>query len=121
VERAFLDILQTGELPVERWLDKKVRTLPFVSTTRLCELVNARLRKDRGRDVTPNEVADLLKALGFEYRQYPVRGFALPTLADARAAWDRVKIPAPWDSSDRWTDLPPPKKPDADGDDGSPF
>lgn len=121
VERAFLDILQTGELPVERWLDKKARTLPFVSTTRLCELVNARLRKDRGRDVTPNEVADLLKALGFEYRQYPVRGFALPTLADARAAWDRVKIPAPWDGSDRWTDLPPPKKPDADGDDGSPF
>lgn len=121
VDRAFLDILQTGELPVERWLDKKVRTLPYVSTSRLGELVNARSRKDRGRDVTPNEVADLLKALGFEQRQYPCRGFALPPLPEARAAWDRVKIPAPWDSSDRWTDLPPDRKPDADRDDGSPF
>ena len=96
-DAVFLDLLREGVIPSDRWpgVDQ-----PFVATTALRALAAERNRRS---DVSLNQVSDLLKRLGFEkVRRSRPSGFVLPTLPEARAAWDRVCTPVAWDDTDCW-------------------
>ena len=93
----FLDLLREGTIPAHSWpgVDQ-----PRVSTAALRELAAERNRRT---DITFNQVSDLLGRLGFRKdRRSRPSGFVLPTLPEARAAWDRVRSPVAWDDADRW-------------------
>jgi len=99
-DAVFLDLLREGVVPAVRWpgVDQ-----PFVSTKELRDLAAER---DRRADISYNAVSDLLKGLGFEkVRRSRPSGFVLPTLPEARAAWDRARSPVAWDDADCWADL----------------
>lgn len=99
-DAVFLDLLREGVVPAVRWpgVDQ-----PFVSTKELRDLAAER---DRRADVSYNAVSDLLKGLGFEkVRRSRPSGFVLPTLPEARAAWDHARSPVAWDDTDCWADL----------------
>jgi hypothetical protein len=101
IERVFLDLLRAGELPVQRW---RGQGKPFVATERLREYAQYRLKED----VSSVSVADLLKALGFDYNDKSrPRGFDFPALVDARAAWnEKTGMKVKWDSASEWADMP---------------
>ncbi|WP_156441665.1 primase-helicase family protein [Sphingomonas sp. CCH16-B10] len=93
----FLDLLREGTIPAHSWpgVDQ-----PRVSTAALRELAAERNRRT---DISLNQVSDLLGRLGFRKdRRSRPSGFVLPTLPEARAAWDRVRSPVAWDDADRW-------------------
>lgn len=96
----FLDLLRTGEIPARRWVS---HAKPFVATSDLREYAQQRLRRE---DVSFNKVNELMRDLGFEYhdRSRP-RGFVLPPLPEARAAWDRARMPMQWDSLIEWAEV----------------
>lgn len=97
-EGIFLDLLGAGQIPTRREVGPGQ---PFVATIDLCNYARARLR----RDVTYNAVSKLLRELGSERPNGRPRGFAFPTLPEARKAWDRVKAPVPWDDTSEWADI----------------
>src|SRR5690606_33071733 len=83
-EAVFLDLIQEGEVPVHRWIGDG---RPFVTTIELQMLARNQLRRE---DVSRQSVTRLLHRLGFEkIDNARPRGFVLPPLAEARAAWDR--------------------------------
>lgn len=99
-DAAFFDMLCTGLVPMV--LDyhggKPLnRFAPGcrVSTKALADAV-ARER------VSPNKVAELLRSLGFTPNEGNPRGYVLPALQDARAAWDKRKFPASWPDCPGW-------------------
>ncbi|MBB3332737.1 hypothetical protein BDK63_003640 [Halomonas campaniensis] len=100
VDAVFLDLLRAGEIPARRWVNC---SMPFIATSDLRDYAQQRLRRD---DVTLNAANKLLRDLGFEYqdRSRP-RGFVLPPLPEARAAWDRVRMPMQWDDLTDWVEL----------------
>lgn len=96
----FLDLLRVGEIPALRFVgDGK----PFVATSTLAEFARRHLRRD---DVTFNQVSELLRTLGFEKARERPRGFILPPLCDARAAWDKKMLPVRWDETRDWAPIP---------------
>jgi hypothetical protein len=99
----FLDMLRVGEVPSNR---ERAAGRPFVATSEMRE--HAARRSRRG-DITYNQVSELFKQLGFEKddRGRP-RGFVLPTLPEARAAWDRKMTPVRWDETTEWSTIEPP-------------
>lgn len=97
----FLDLLRTGEIPITDL------SMPLVATSRMQEY--ASLRSPRGC-ITLNEVADLFKKLGFKQSTSSrPRGFILPSLADARAQWDRTMSPVAWDDTGDWSPIQTPE------------
>jgi hypothetical protein len=41
--------------------------------------------------------------MGFEkYRKDGIRGWIIPSLAEARARWDEVRWPGEWDDNNSW-------------------
>lgn len=100
IDAVFLDLLRTGEIPARRWVGFNQ---PFLATADLRDYAQTRLRRD---DVTLNAVNKLMRDLGFEYhdRSRP-RGFVIPSLPDARAAWDRARMPMRWDDLTDWAEL----------------
>lgn len=100
IDAVFLDLLRTGEIPARRWVGFNQ---PFLATADLRDYAQTRLRRD---DVTLNAVNKLMRDLGFEYhdRSRP-RGFVIPPLQDARAAWDRERMPMRWDDLTDWAEL----------------
>lgn len=100
IDALFLDLLRTGEIPARRWVGLNQ---PFLATADLRDYAQTRLRRD---DVTLNAVNKLMRDLGFEYhdRSRP-RGFVIPSLPDAREAWDRARMPMRWDDLTDWAEL----------------
>lgn len=98
-EALFLDLLRAGQLPTRRDVGPGQ---PFVATSDLRDYAQERLR----RDVSFNAVSKLLSDLGFEQPPHErPRGFALPTLPQARQAWDKAKSAVPWDSTEEWASI----------------
>lgn len=107
IDAVFLDLLRAGDIPARRWVGYD---RPFVSTSDLQEYAQTRLRRD---DITLNAVNKLMRDMGFEYHDKSrPRGFILPRLSQARAAWDQARMPMKWDELTDWADL---------GRDNSPF
>lgn len=96
-DAVFLDLLRVGHLPAEhRHPDGSV----FVATTALRDYAAAQSRRE---DVSLNDVSKLLKGLRFEKRdQGRPRGFVLPPLPKARAAWDAARSAMAWDETAEW-------------------
>jgi Family of unknown function (DUF5906) len=106
LEKFFLDLLFQGVMPVERWVTDKE---PFVATSTLTEIARRQLRRD---EITWNAVNSLMKKLDFKKIDNPrPRGFALPELRLARAAWNRVFTNVDWDDVGEWAALDPSKLP----------
>jgi hypothetical protein len=100
LEKLFLDLLHQGVVPVKRWISDKE---PFVATATLTEIARRQLPRD---EITWNAVNGLLKKLGFKKLDNPrPRGFALPELKLARAAWNRVFTNVEWDDTGEWAAL----------------
>lgn len=100
VDAVFLDLLRAGEIPARWWKDY---SRPFLATADLREYAQERLRRD---DVTLNAVNKLLRDLGYQYHDKSrPRGFILPPLPEARAAWDRARMPMRWDDLSDWAEL----------------
>ncbi|WP_296029660.1 DUF5906 domain-containing protein [uncultured Alcanivorax sp.] len=100
VDAVFLDLLRAGEIPARRWVNC---SMPFIATSDIRDYAQQRLRRD---DVTLNAVNKLLRDLGFEYQdRCRPRGFVLPPLTEARAAWDRARMPMQWDDLTDWVEL----------------
>lgn len=97
-EKMFFDLLQEGEIPA---FEQRGPGRPFVATAHLQEYTSNRLRR---ADITLNQVSTLLCKLGAEKdnRGRP-RGYVLPILSDARAAWDRVMFAVRWDDTGDWS------------------
>lgn len=100
IDAVFLDLLRAGEIPARWWKDYN---RPFLATADLREYAQTRLRRD---DVTLNAVNKLLRDLGYQYHDKSrPRGFILPPLSEARAAWDRARMPMRWDDLSDWAEL----------------
>jgi hypothetical protein len=107
LERLFLDMLLQGALPADRWISQ---TEPFVATSTLTEFARRRLPRD---EITWNAVNGFLKRLGFKkVDNSRPRGFALPDLNSARAAWSRIYTNVDWEDSGEWSSLEYPRFPD---------
>jgi hypothetical protein len=66
----------------------------------LRDYANQRLRRE---DISTQAVTKLLHALGFEkLDDERPRGFLLPPLPEARAAWDRRRFKVAWDGIAEW-------------------
>lgn len=97
LERFVADFLLSGEVAVGNHRGERL----FVPTLALCEFVG---RQSRGEVPTSREVQLLFGPLGFEKDDSArPRGWVLPTLPEARAAWDRVKMPLAWPEVDGWS------------------
>lgn len=97
LERIVADFLLTGEAPCGTHRGEGV----FVPTLALCECVG---RRTKGEEPTSREVQLLMAALGFEKDDTArPRGWVLPPLLEARAAWDRARMPLAWPEVDGWS------------------
>ncbi|MCZ7634090.1 MAG: DUF5906 domain-containing protein [Phycisphaerales bacterium] len=97
LERVLADCLIMGEVPCGVLRGSGV----FVPTLQLCEYAG---RKTREAEPSAREAQLLFGALGFTKDDTArPRGWVLPTLPEARAAWDRVKMPLPWPKVDGWS------------------
>jgi hypothetical protein len=97
IEAVFLDLLQAGEIPGELRGQGRV----FVATVDLQQYMSNRLR---GENITLNRVSNLLATLGSEKdRSRRPSGYVLPTLPEARAAWNQTMFRFPWDDSGEWS------------------
>lgn len=97
LERIVADFLFTGEAACASHRGERL----FLPTLILCEFVGHRTK---GEPPTSREVQLLFAALGFEKDDTArPRGWVLPTLPEARAAWDRVKMPLAWPEVDGWS------------------
>ena len=102
IDAVFLDLLRTGEIPAKS-IDEFDN--PFVATSDFRDYAQRHLRRE---DVTLNAVNKLMRELGFEYRDTGrPRGFILPSLSKARAAWDKLRMPARWDNLTCWHRIEP--------------
>ena len=101
IDAVFLDLLRAGEIPAFN-IDEFGN--PFVPTSSLRDYAQRHLRRE---DVTLNAVNKLLRDLGFEYKDNRPRGFVLPPLPQARANWDRARMPMRWDSVTHWQQIEP--------------
>jgi hypothetical protein len=99
-ERVWLDLLRAGEVPSRRWIGTG---RPFVATSDLRQYAARRMKRD---DVSLQEVASLLNELGYEKDDNArPRGWPLPTLAEARAAWNKKRFPVRWGAQSCWARL----------------
>jgi Family of unknown function (DUF5906) len=97
LEGVVADMLLTGEVPSGLHRGERL----FVPTLALCEHV---ARRTRGEQPTAREVQLLFTRLGFEKDDTArPRGWVLPRLADARAAWDRAQVAMQWPEVDGWS------------------
>lgn len=111
-DKVLFDILQSGDLPPLSDL-RRIGGDQFVLPSRqLAEYSSAVSR----RKVSTNEIGNLLgggqpdkdqvihtPGLGFEkWERGGPKGWVLPTLSEARDAWDRCRFPWQWDGSERW-------------------
>jgi hypothetical protein len=99
IDAVFLDLLRAGEIPA---LSIDDFGNAHVATSSLRDYAQRHLRRE---DVTLNAVNKLLRDLGFEYKDSRPRGFIVPPLAEARAVWDRARMPMRWDSARRWEQI----------------
>lgn len=97
LERVLADFLLTGEIPCGVLRGSGV----FVPTLQVCEYAG---RNTREVHPTAREAQLLFGALGFTKDDSArPRGWVLPTLPEARAAWDRARMPLPWPKVDGWS------------------
>jgi hypothetical protein len=97
-EGVFLDCLQVGEIPfLGSQGDSRI-----IGTVEMQAYAEARLGKGQ---VTLNAVTKLFTGLGFKRARGRPRGFILPDLPIARAAWDRVKFQVDWDEATEWNEI----------------
>lgn len=117
-ERVWLDCLRTGEVPFTRFSDSGgIR--PFVSTGAMREHAAARLKTE----ISVTSVGRTMSSLGYERDETArPRGFNLPDLGRARAAWDSFKFKIKWDNTKCWSALDvtgdrqkPTRNPEEDG------
>lgn len=97
VDRVFLEMLESGEVPV-----KTLNAQRFVTTSELLEHVRQQSPRNH---VTLNAVAKRLGAIGAEkFTAGRPRGYHLPSITEARRAWDANKFPHEWDDAgnDEW-------------------
>jgi Family of unknown function (DUF5906) len=100
VQSVWLDILQTGTLPCGFGVETNGDGSAFLPTTVLLEEVR---RLHRDAKVSVQRVADLMKLLGFLKRDEPrPRGFHIPAVAEAKAAWDDKLFSVEWDGAETW-------------------
>lgn len=97
LERVLADCLLTGEVPCGVLRGEGV----FLPTLPLCEYVG---RRTKDEPPTAREVQLLFGSLGFvkDDTARP-RGWVLPALPDARAAWDQTRMPLAWPEVDGWS------------------
>jgi Family of unknown function (DUF5906) len=98
LERIIADALLSGELSGG---EHRVECI-FVPTQTLCEFV---AKHTRSETPSANEVQHLLgRVLGFQKDDSArPRGWVFPPLQEARAAWDRAKMPLVWPEVDGWS------------------
>lgn len=102
LDRAWLDCLEGGTLPLGRELGEGAYLLPTVP---FLDWVAQRCR--RSDAVSPNRLASLFgtskRGMGFSKcdGERP-RGWVVPPLAEARARWDRQRFAMQWDTADVW-------------------
>jgi hypothetical protein len=105
-ERIWLDMLRTGELPEPRSaatsaLRERDAKRPYVATSELQEY--AQKNRLPLENITLNQVASLFNAMGFKKDENSrPRCYQLPTLAEARAAWDKRRASERWDDTANW-------------------
>lgn len=117
-ERVWLDCLRTGEVPFTRFADSGgIR--PFVSTGSMRQHAAERLKTE----ISVTSVGRTLSSLGYDRDETArPRGFNLPDLGRARAAWDSFKFKIKWDNTKCWSALDvsgdrqkPTRNPEEDG------
>lgn len=106
INAAVLDMLREGSLPFEIGDDPRgTEARPFVPTDALADFINQRTRAT----VTWNDVSSVLKRIGaVKNRKRRPSGYVLPTLREARAAWNACPdLPRQqWDGEVDWTPGP---------------
>lgn len=102
VHAAILDMLREGAVPFEIGDDPRGSAArPFVATDDMAEFIQ---RQSRGA-VTRNAVSKAMDQIGAEKnRRRRPSGYVLPTLGEARAAWNaRPELPTQeWDDAADW-------------------
>lgn len=102
VHAAILDMLREGAVPFEIGDDPRGSAArPFVATDDMAEFIQ---RQSRGA-VTRNAVSKAMDQIGAEKnRRRRPSGYVLPTLGEARAAWNaRPELPTQeWDDAVDW-------------------
>jgi hypothetical protein len=100
----FYDFLRAGQIPYSTRL---AQDLYFISTSEFQQDASNRMRRE---DISLSQVGALLGELGFKKKRDASaggRGFILPPLPEARAAWDSKMFPVAWDDVDEWSMIPP--------------
>jgi hypothetical protein len=112
-DQIWFDALASGELPSLpslRDIGGGRFVLPTTQLEEYCRKVSRR------NDISKNRIGNLLgegqpdkdgvihtPGMGFEkWRGVGPKGWVIPTLSEARAAWDRCRFPWQWDGSDGW-------------------
>jgi hypothetical protein len=116
LEAVWHDVLWSGELPefCQRLKDDSV----FLPTRRFAEYVSTREKWRSPTGCSDHALGDMLgkDGMGFEKDEDPspgsrAKGYVIPPLPKARAAWDRAKwIEPTWEAADEWVirDFDPP-------------
>lgn len=106
IPRMVFECLQAGQLPFgHRQEDGTVR----VGSIRFADWVGLKTRRD---DVTTTMLGVVFRRLGFTDFKGKPKGWDIPKLAEARAAWDKTMFPWSWDTQDgeEWSIVPPPRR-----------
>ena len=108
IERLVFEMLRLGELPfhTRRAADGR----PMVETLKLQAYAQNFLK----RDVTEKRIGGLFRELGAERKRQDGAHWVLPSLRDARRAWNESRFETAWDDATEWH-IPavewPPKEP----------
>src|SRR5690606_35605748 len=112
-DRIWFDALASGELPSLTGLRKIGGDQFVLPTTQLEEYCR---KVSRRNDISKNRIDNLLgpgqpdkdgvihtPGMGFEkWKGIGPKGRVIPTLSEARAAWEHCRFEWQWDGSDRW-------------------
>lgn len=107
VDAVLLDLLREGAVPGLQSVGASQAA--WVSTSAVLDYASQRLRSARGpQKVTLNDVGLALQSLGAKVHRcgvQRVRGYLLPSLAEAREAWCSTRMPVKWNDADSWAPL----------------
>jgi len=108
IPRLLFQCLQAGQVPFgHRQEDGTVR----IGSIQFTDWVSLKTRRD---DVTTTMLGVVFARLGFVPFKGKPKGWDIPKLAEARAAWDKTMFPWNWDAQadEQWSIVPPPRRDD---------
>jgi len=100
-ERLVFEMLDRAELPfVTEWTGEigGGPRRPFVATGAFQLWAQTVLK----REVAEKRIGELFKSLGAEPARRGPRGWIMPTVKEARAAWDQRRFKMDWDDAEEW-------------------